>query len=143
MKLGFRMASVTLATLALAACQTPPPPPPVAAAPPPPPPPHTLTGAEVRAAFVGNTQKGESINGIFLIYMAPDGKIRGQFDMGRDSGKWTVSDDGKLCATWRGLFGHHESCNTVQQKGSTYLIISKEGDVSATVTVVPGNPNRV
>jgi hypothetical protein len=137
------MAAVAAATLALAACQAPPPPPPVAAAPPMPPPPQTLTGAEIKSAFVGNTQKGESINGIFLIYMAPNGAIRGQFDMGRDSGKWHVTDDGKLCTTWRGLLGHHETCRTVQKKGAGYLIISPEGEVTATVTVVPGNPNRV
>lgn len=142
MRLGFRMAAVTAFTLALAACQSAPPPP-VAAAPPMPPPPVNLTGAEIKAAFVGNTQKGESINGIFLIYMAPNGVIRGQFDMGRDSGKWTVTDDGKLCATWRGLFGHHQSCRTVQKKGDEYILFEPQGEVAATVTIVPGNPNRV
>jgi hypothetical protein len=108
-----------------------------------PPPPVNLTGAEIKAAFVGNTQKGESINGIFLIYMAPNGVVRGQFDMGRDSGKWTVTDDGKLCATWRGLFGHHLSCRTVQKKGDEYILFEPQGEVAATVTIVPGNPNRV
>jgi hypothetical protein len=142
MTLASRLAAVTAVTIALAACQSAPPPP-VAAAPPMPPPPQTLSGAEIKSAFVGNTQKGESINGIFLIYMAPNGVIRGQFDMGRDSGKWHVTDDGKLCATWRGLFGHHESCRTVQKKGSEYLMIEPEGEIAATVTVVPGNPNRV
>jgi hypothetical protein len=142
MTLAFRIAAVTAATIALAACQSAPPPP-VAAAPVTPPPPPNLTGAEIKSAFVGNTQKGESINGIFLIYMAPNGAVRGQFDMGRDSGKWHVTDDGKLCTSWRGLLGHHESCRTVQKKGSEYLIIQPEGEIAATVTVVPGNPNKI
>jgi hypothetical protein len=142
MRLAFRMMAIAVATVGLAACQTPPPPPPpVAAAPPPAPP--TLTAAELKSTFVGNTQKGESINGIFLIYMAPNGTIRGRFDMGRDSGKWTITDDGKLCATWRGLFGHHESCRTVQKKGTSYVFFEPEGEVAATVTVVPGNPNKI
>jgi hypothetical protein len=141
MTLAFRLAAVTAVTIALAACQSAPPPPPVAVAPPPAP--VNLTAAEIKAAFVGNTQKGESINGIFLIYMAPNGVIRGQFDMGRDSGKWHITDDGKLCATWRGLFGHHESCRTVQKKGDGYVFFEPQGEVAATVTVVPGNPNRV
>jgi hypothetical protein len=143
MTLSYRMVAAAAVTLALAACQSPPPPPPPVAAAPTPPPVQTLTGAEIKAAFVGNTQKGESINGIFLIYLAPNGVARGQFDMGRDSGKWHITDDGKLCTTWRGLLGHHESCRTVQKKGSEYLIIEPQGEISATVTVVPGNPNRV
>jgi hypothetical protein len=142
MALAFRMAAVAVATLALAACQTPPPPP-VAAAPPMPPPPQNLTAAEIKSAFVGNTQKGESINGIFLIYMAPNGAIRGKFDLGQDRGKWHITDDGKLCANWRGLFGHHESCRTVQRKGSGYVMIEPEGEISATVTVIPGNPDKI
>jgi hypothetical protein len=141
MTLGFRMTAVTLVALALAGCQTPPPPPPMAAAPPPPPP--TLTAAELKSAFVGNTQKGESINGVFAIYMAPNGRIHGKFDVGQDSGKWSITDDGKLCATWRGLFGHHESCRTVLKKGAGYVFLEPEGEVAATVTVVPGNPYKL
>jgi hypothetical protein len=136
------MAAVTMATLALAACQTTTPPP-VAAAPPMPPPPQTLTAAEIKSTFVGNTQHGESINGVFLIYMAPSGAIRGKFDLGSDRGTWHITDDGKLCASWRGLFGHHESCRTVQRKGSVYLMIEPEGEVAATVTVTPGNSDNI
>jgi hypothetical protein len=143
MRLSFRMAAVTMALLALAACQTAPPPPPAAAAPPMPPPPTNLTAAELKAAFVGNTQHGESINGVFLIYMAPNGVVRGKFDLGQDHGTWRITDDGKLCAKWRGLFRSVESCRTVQKKGAGYVFLEPEGEVAATVTVTPGNSTHL
>jgi hypothetical protein len=142
MRLAFPTAAVMAATLALAACQTPPPPP-MAAAPPMPPPPQTLTAAELRSTFVGNTQHGESINGVFLIYMAPNGVIRGKFDLGQDHGKWRITDDGKLCAKWRGLFRSVESCRTVEKKGAVYRMMEPEGEVAATVTVTPGNSDHL
>ena len=138
MRLSFRMTAIAACTLALAACQSAPPPT-VAAAPPMPPPPQILTAADIKAAFVGNTQHGESINGVFLIYMAPDGNVHGKFDLGQDRGKWRITDDGKLCSKWRGLFRSVESCRTVQKKGAVYLMIEPEGEVAATVTVTPGN----
>jgi hypothetical protein len=142
MRLAFPTAAVMAATLALAACQTPPPPPPMAAAPPPPPP-QTLTAAELKSTFVGNTQHGESINGVFVIYMSPKGAIRGKFDLGQDHGTWRITDDGKLCAKWRGLFRSVESCRTVQKKGAGYVMIEPEGEVAATVTVTPGNTDHL
>jgi hypothetical protein len=141
MRLTFRMAAATLALLALAACQTAPPP--AAAAPPMPPPPTNLTAAELKATFVGNTQHGESINGVFVIYMAPNGNVHGKFDLGQDRGKWRITDDGKLCAKWKGLFRSVESCRTVQKKGAGYLMIEPEGEVAATVTVTPGNTDKL
>jgi hypothetical protein len=141
MRLAFRLTAVALGTIALAACQTPPPPPPVAAAPPMPPP--TLTAADIKAAFVGNTQHGQSINGVFVIYMAPNGNVHGKFDLGQDHGKWRITDDGKLCTKWRGLFRSVESCRTVQKKGNVYVMIEPEGEVSATVTVTPGNTDHL
>jgi hypothetical protein len=141
MSLSIRMTAVAMATLALAACQSAPPPAPVAAAPPMPPP--TLTAAELKSTFVGNTQHGESINGVFIIYMAPNGKVHGKFDLGQDRGTWRITDDGKLCAKWRGLFRSVESCRTVQKKGDVYVMIEPQGEVAATVTVTAGNTDHL
>ena len=75
-----------------------------------------LTAAEIKATFVGNTQQGESINGVFLIYMAPNGVIRGKFDLGQDHGTWRITDDGKLCAKWRGLFRSSKAAARCRRK---------------------------
>jgi hypothetical protein len=41
------------------------------------------------------------------------------------------------------MFGHHESCRTVQKKGDHYVFFEPQGEVSSTVTDLPGNPYKL
>lgn len=74
-----------------------------------------MTAAEIRTAFTGNSLTGTAKDGsIFHVYFADQSTLRGIWRDGsvvdRDSGTWSVSDDGVYCSTWKNLRDGTEKC---------------------------------
>jgi hypothetical protein len=93
-----------------------------------------MSGAEVRAAFDGNTLHGTGVNGDFVIYVAPDGAVRGLLWGGRhDAGTSTISDDGRFCITWHQTDDGATICRTVRRAAAGYDLLNPDGIVFATV----------
>jgi hypothetical protein len=126
-----RFAVFVAAMVALAACQEKP------AG-------QAMSGAEIRTAFAGNTLHGIGTNGDFVIYMAPDGAVRGVLWGGRhDVGTSTISADGKFCITWHQTDDGATMCRTVRRAAAGYDLLNPDGIVFATVTPSPGNTDSL
>jgi hypothetical protein len=122
------VAAFMIAAIALAGCQTPPMQP--------------MTGAEVRAALIGNTQHGKSVDGEFLAYVEPNLTVHGMFGARVDRGTASISDDGRYCVAWHQTYAGNPVCRTVRRSGADLLFLD-DGQVSASVTLTPGNSDNL
>jgi hypothetical protein len=126
-KLGSRVAVAAIAMIGLAGCQVKP------AG-------QAMSGADVRTAFAGNTLHATSVDGDFVIYVVPDGTVRGLLWGGRhDSGTSTISADGNFCITWHQTFDGKASCHTVRSSAAGFDLLNADGIVFATVKTSTGN----
>jgi hypothetical protein len=122
------VAAFAIAATGLTSCQTPPEQP--------------MSGAEVRAALIGNTQYGKSVDGEFLAYVEPNMAVHGMFGARVDRGTASISDDGQYCVAWHQTNAGSPICRTVRRSGSDLLFLN-DGQVSASVTMTPGNSNNL
>ena len=122
------VAAIIVAAGGLAGCQ--------------PPPEQPMTGAEVRAALIGNTQHGKSVDGEFLAYVEPNLAVHGLFGARADRGTAAISDDGQYCVAWRQTNAGSPICRTVRRSGSALLFLN-DGQVAASVTMTPGNSSNL
>jgi hypothetical protein len=127
-KVGSRVLALAVAMIGLAACQVKP------AG-------QAMSGADVRAAFAGNTLHGTSVDGDFVIYVTPPGDtVHGMLWGGRhDQGTSTVSADGNFCITWHLTFDGKTMCYTVRSSAAGFDLLNREGIVFATVKTSAGN----
>jgi hypothetical protein len=100
-----------------------------------------MSGTDVRAAFTGNTLHGTSVDGDFVIYVAPpDDTVHGMLWGGRrDFGTSTVSTEGLFCITWHQTFDGKTHCYTVRRSAAGFDLLNAEGIVFATVKTSTGN----
>lgn len=98
----------------------------------------TMSKDEVRIIFIGNTVEGESrefekpgdgftgklINFAeeFVHYYAEDGTVKKKIGEQINTGKWRVTNSGKLCAEWE---GKREKCAPVYKEGKIYKRVTK------------------
>ena len=127
-KVGSQVSISAIAIMGLAACQVKP------AG-------EAMSGADARAAFAGNTLHGTSVDGDFVIYVAPpDDTVHGMLWGGRhDSGTSTVSADGNFCITWHQTFDGKTRCYIVRRSAAGFDLLNAEGIVFATAKTSPGN----
>jgi hypothetical protein len=104
--------------------------------------PHKLSGAEIRAAYVGNLAYGAGRFGPKTIttYFAPDGQVRLRSPDVNDIGTYRISDD-MYCSKYQKLRDGVETYQTIWQTGpNTDEAHAPNGSV-AKVTIVAGNPD--
>jgi len=103
-----------------------------------------LTGAEIRAALLGNTAYGRAPSGErWTMWIAPDGKmtVRGTTLNGTmfgDFGTGVVEGD-RWCVVWEQLREGRRACLTVRQDGETFRNYAADGHLESTYTIRPGN----
>ena len=107
--------------------------------------PRKLTGAEVRAAYVGNTSY---VSGRFgpkssAAYASPDGTLRMRSPDISDTGTYRISDEGLYCSKWTKLRGGVETCPVVYQTGEDTFEAHLPNGTTIKVLVVPGNPESL
>jgi hypothetical protein len=129
MRPAWRVAAGLVAAIGLAGCQ--------------PPPERPMSGADVRAALIGNTQHGASVDGAFLAYVEPNLTVHGLFGGRVDRGTAAIADDGEYCVAWRQTNAGSPICRSVRRSGSDLLFLNADGLVSANVTMTPGNSNNL
>jgi hypothetical protein len=104
-----------------------------------------MSAEDVRAAFSGNTLQGSSVDGDFVIYVAPpDDTVHGMLWGGRhDVGTSTVSAEGRFCITWQQTFDGKTRCYIVRRSAVGFDLLNAEGIVFATVKTSTGNSERL
>lgn len=104
-----------------------------------------LSGAEIRAALLGNTLSGKSPTGEgWIMWITPDGKltVRGTTMNGSmfgDTGTGAVKGD-RWCVVWALLRQGEPMCLTVVKDGDRYRNYAPDGHLESTYTIRPGNP---
>ncbi|RDJ22916.1 hypothetical protein DWF00_06000 [Bosea caraganae] len=102
----------------------------------------TLTGAQIRQAFEGNTVSGRGIRGNpFSEYHDAGGQAYGNNGLvENDDGCWTVRAD-EICYYYGPPSARVVSCFTIELTGRLYALRSTaNGKVDALAAVEPGNP---
>ena len=103
-----------------------------------------MSAVEISTLFSGNTVEGERRDGgvpgidapnkienyatAFIAYFDNDGTVKKKTSRKPQLGKWSVTDDGKLCIKWK---GKKEKCAPVHKEGKVYtrVIERKSGFV--------------
>ena len=106
-----------------------------------------MTGAEIREAFVGNSLNGTAKDGsTFYTYYPDQETLRGIWTKGaaldRDSGSWSVTEDGVYCSTWKVLRDGAEKCWRIYLGADgelTWFLPDGTNDDDDS-RLVPGNP---
>lgn len=74
----------------------------------------TLSAAEAKGVVSGNSVQGTNGGGTYTVFYDPNGTERGIWskgsDVSRDTGIWTVKDDGRFCETWTKWEDAREKC---------------------------------
>ena len=119
-----------------------------------------LDAAALKSTFVGNTVYGttELIGEpriFYIVYYASDGTLRGKagesFAAARkakgspavDTGKWRITDDGKICNGWKQWVEGHEGCGLAYKVKNEYRGFTPKGAIALKYTVKPGNPDKL
>jgi hypothetical protein len=103
-----------------------------------------LSGAEIRAALLGNTAYGKSPTGEgWTMWIAPDGKmtVRGTTlngSMFGDTGTGKAEAD-RWCVVWDLLRQGQPLCLSVYKDGDQYRNYAPDGHLESTYTIKPGN----
>ena len=98
-----------------------------------------LSADELQELISGNTAEGERREGVrpalgpptmvenypeyFVAYFDANGIIELKIDNTNVSGKWQITDRGKLCIAWQ---GRKEQCASVHKEGKVYKWISRK-----------------
>ena len=95
--------------------------------------------AEIRGALVGNTLSGDEDGKPYYEYFRADGKIIGEQDGERYSGKWSVAD-GRFCMSYDedGPTAKPD-CSTVDFYGCGVLWVDEDEEMSFS-SILTGNP---
>jgi hypothetical protein len=104
--------------------------------------PRKLTGAQIRAAYVGNTgyTAGKFGPKTSIGYFSPDGTLRMRSPDLSDIGTYKISDEGFYCSKWARLRGGVETCLAVYQTGEDTFEGHLPNGTVLKVSIVPGNP---
>jgi hypothetical protein len=108
----------------------------------------TLTEAEMRSAFFGNTLTGGNPNGSsWNVYISPNGTahIRGKAPNGNlmdDTGFITI-ENGSWCNTWKRIGRGEKNCTFIERHGDKFVNKNVEGTVNSSYVVRPGNPDNL
>ncbi len=81
-----------------------------------------MPGKEINEAFVGNTVVAQLDEGTTYTFIAPKGVAHGlRPDAGRITGKYSISEDGKVCVLWENSEDDIEACDkVVKQEDGKY-----------------------
>ena len=78
----------------------------------------TMTTADLRNAFTGNTIVAQLPEGTAYDYVQPDGAHRGLHPQhGKINGSWHIDGKGNACVTWNYPSGGITNCGTVIDAG--------------------------
>ena len=98
--------------------------------------PKTLSAAEIKKAFLGNTMDHEKV----WVFWAPEGKLRAKSKRGpEETGMYSISDAGIYCRKWDNWGGGLEQCGNVGKADDMYARIV-DGTVQSTFKILKGNP---
>ena len=89
-----------------------------------------LDSAALRAMFVDMTVSGISVTSgqPYVSYYAPDGTVRTESGTSfRDSGRYRITDDGRLCATFQVIRAGQETCSTYFRDGTRLFRVADDG----------------
>lgn len=100
-----------------------------------------MSAPELAETFANNTAEGVSSTGApYAAYFVGDGSERFLSGGFRDSGRWRVLADGRLCTSLSSLSDRGESCYVMYRSGATITFAAPDGTAVGSVTVVAGDP---
>jgi hypothetical protein len=104
--------------------------------------PRRLTGAEIRAAYVGNSAYTAGRFGpkTSAGYFAPDGQVRMRSPDVSDTGTYRITDDDMYCSKFQKLRDGVETCQTIWQTGTNSYEAHLPNGAVLKVIIVAGNP---
>jgi hypothetical protein len=111
--------------------------------------PKRLGAEEVKALLSGNTLHGFNPNddSTYTMFHSSDGTVRAELrnvsgTVSRSDGRWSVSDQGKLCIEWENLRWIN-SCATVTRDDDAITFLDDNRRVISFGEVAVGNPDDI
>lgn len=111
--------------------------------------PKRLEAAEVKALLSGNTVRGfnPSDDSTYVMFHSGDGTVRAVLRnvngaVSRSAGRWSVSDQGKLCLDWES-YRWISSCAAVVKDDDAITFVDDSGRVVSFGEVAVGNPDAI
>ena len=111
-----------------------------------------LNEGEVRELMVGVTEQGVGPNGSkYMVYRIESGEIRGKawgsWGQSKDTGTYTIAEDGLYCSEWKQWNDGRKRCWRVYEEGDDIVYAAVSGGAKdmevRKADIVEGNPENL